>query len=98
MGQLLYTGQVDSFLIWEPVVSNAELSSIGKCIAVPSDLPSPGKWNNQAIDVIILRNDFIQDNPNTPRPVIVSDNSSDNPYLGGHGTGREYSRSLGLWK
>ena len=65
MGQLLNTGQIDAFLIWEPVVSNAELSGIGKCIAVPSDLPPPGKWNDQAINVMVLRNDFIKNYPNT---------------------------------
>ncbi|MDO9035879.1 MAG: ABC transporter substrate-binding protein [Methanoregula sp.] len=65
MGQLLNTKQIDAFLIWEPVVSNAELSGIGKCIAVPSDLPPPGKWNDQAINVLVLRNDFIKNNPNT---------------------------------
>jgi ABC-type nitrate/sulfonate/bicarbonate transport system substrate-binding protein len=65
MGQLLNTGQIDAFLIWEPVVSNAELSGIGKRIAVPSDLPPPGKWNDQAINVMVLRNDFIKNNPNT---------------------------------
>ncbi|MDP3396130.1 MAG: ABC transporter substrate-binding protein [Methanoregula sp.] len=65
MGQLLNTGQIDAFLIWEPVVSNAELSGIGKRIAVPSDLPPPGKWNDQAINVMVLRNDFIKKNPNT---------------------------------
>ncbi|MFA4849195.1 MAG: ABC transporter substrate-binding protein [Methanoregula sp.] len=65
MGQLLNTGQIDAFLIWEPVVSNAQLSGIGKCIAVPSDLPPPGKWNDQAINVMVLRNDFIKKNPNT---------------------------------
>ena len=65
MGQLLNTKQIDAFLIWEPVVSNAELSGIGKRIAVPSDLPPPGKWNDQAINVMVLRNDFIKNNPNT---------------------------------
>ena len=65
MGQLLNTGQIDAFLIWEPVVSNAQLSGIGKRIAVPSNLPPPGKWNDQAINVMVLRNDFIKNNPNT---------------------------------
>lgn len=42
VSQLLNTNQIDSFIIWEPVVANAELSGIGKRIAVPSDLPPPG--------------------------------------------------------
>ena len=52
--QLLNTGQIDAFLIWEPIVSNAELSGIGKRIAVPADLPPPGKWNDAAINVMRL--------------------------------------------
>jgi hypothetical protein len=58
--QLLNTGQIDAFLIWEPVVANAELSGIGKRIAVPSDLPPPGKWDNAAINVLVLRDDITQ--------------------------------------
>ncbi|WP_292370958.1 ABC transporter substrate-binding protein [Methanoregula sp. UBA64] len=61
--QLLNTGQIDAFLIWEPIVSNAELSGIGKRIAVPADLPPPGKWNNAAINVMILRKDTIAEYP-----------------------------------
>ncbi len=63
MAQLLNTGQIDAFLIWEPIVSNAELSGIGKRIAVPSDLPPPGKWDNAAINILVLRNDTIQAYP-----------------------------------
>lgn len=61
--QLLNTGQIDAFLIWEPIVSNAELSGIGKRIAVPADLPPPGKWNDAAINVMILRKDTIAEYP-----------------------------------
>ena len=63
MAQLLNTGQIDAFLIWEPVVANAELSGIGKRIAVPSDLPPPGKWDNAAINILVLREDVIEANP-----------------------------------
>lgn len=61
--QLLNTGQIDAFLIWEPIVSNSELSGIGKRIAVPADLPPPGKWDNAAINVMILRKDTITEYP-----------------------------------
>lgn len=63
MAQLLNTGQIDAFLIWEPVVANAELSGIGKRIAVPSDLPPPGKWENAAINILVLRDDITQKYP-----------------------------------
>ena len=65
MPQLLNTGQIDSFLIWEPVVSNAELSGIGRRVAVPSDLPPPKKWENSAINVLVLREDVISKEPDT---------------------------------
>ncbi|MDD1647240.1 MAG: ABC transporter substrate-binding protein, partial [Methanomicrobiales archaeon] len=61
--QLLNTGQIDAFLIWEPVVSQAELSGIGKRIAVPSDMPPEGKWDNAAINVLVLRSDIIRTYP-----------------------------------
>jgi ABC-type nitrate/sulfonate/bicarbonate transport system substrate-binding protein len=57
--QLLNTGQIDAFLVWEPIVSNAELSGIGKRIAVPADLPPYGKWDNAAINELVLRRDVI---------------------------------------
>lgn len=63
MAQLLNTGQIDAFLIWEPVVANAELSGIGKRIAVPSDLPPPGKWDNAAINILVLRDDITHKYP-----------------------------------
>ncbi len=63
MPQLLNTRQIDAFLAWEPVVSNAELSGIGKRIAVPSDLPPPGRWNNTAINVLVLHQDTIDRYP-----------------------------------
>jgi len=63
MPQLLNTGQIDAFLVWEPVVSNAELSGIGRRIAVPADLPPPGKWDNAAINVLVLRKNIIRDEP-----------------------------------
>lgn len=63
MPQLLNTGQIDAFLVWEPVVSNAQLSGIGKRVAVPADLPPPGKWDNAAINVLVLRRDVIGGDP-----------------------------------
>ena len=58
MPQLLNTEQIDAFMIWEPVVSNAELAGIGKMIATPADLPPPGKWENAASCILVLRDDI----------------------------------------
>jgi NitT/TauT family transport system substrate-binding protein len=63
MPQLLNTRQIDAFLAWEPVVANAELSGIGKTVAFPSDLPPPGKWENTAINVLVLHEDAIESYP-----------------------------------
>jgi len=63
MPQLLITDQIDAFITWEPVVSNAELSGIGTIIATPADLPPPGKWENAAINVLVLRKDVIEQYP-----------------------------------
>jgi len=65
MPQLLNTNQIDSFIIWEPVVANAQLSGIGKMIATPADLPPPGKWENTASCILVLRNDVITQYPDT---------------------------------
>lgn len=65
MPQLLNTNQIDAFLIWEPVVSNAELSGIGTMVATPEDLPPPGKWDDAAINVLILRDEVITREPDT---------------------------------
>lgn len=63
MPQLLNTGQVDAFIAWEPVVSQAELSGIGRMIATPADLPPPGEWENAASCIFLLRNDTIHREP-----------------------------------
>lgn len=63
MPQLLNTNQIDAFLVWEPVVANAELSGIGKRIAVVSDIPPPGKWDDAAINLLVLHEDTIMNYP-----------------------------------
>lgn len=63
MSQLLNTNQIDAFLIWEPVVANAELADTGKRVAVPSDLPPPGKWVDAASCVLVVRNDVAEQYP-----------------------------------
>ena len=50
-------------MIWEPVVSNARLSGIGKMIATPAELPPPGKWENAASCVLVMRDDISDEYP-----------------------------------
>ena len=63
MSQLLITGQIDAFIVWESVVSTATLSGTGKMIATPETMPPPGEWGDAACCVLVLRNDLIEENP-----------------------------------
>ena len=59
VNQLLDTGQIDSFIVWEPYIAMAELSGIGKNIAQVGQLPPPGKWDSSACCVLVLSSDTI---------------------------------------
>jgi hypothetical protein len=61
MPQLLEVGQIDAFLVWEPIVASTQLSGIGKMIATPSDLPPEGEWENAASCVLVLDDYTIQE-------------------------------------
>lgn len=65
MAQLLSTGQIDAFIVWESVVSTSVLSGTGKMIATPADMPPPGEWADAACCVLVLRNDLIEEDPDT---------------------------------
>jgi len=62
MPQLLNTSQVDAFLVWESVVSTSECGNIGKVIARDNDLPPEHKWESTACNVLVIRNEFIEEN------------------------------------
>lgn len=63
MSQLLNTGQIDAFIVWESVVSTTTLSGTGKMIATAETIPPPGEWGNAACCVLVLRNDLLEKNP-----------------------------------
>ncbi len=63
MVQLLNAGQIDAFIVWEPIVSTATLTGTGKMIATPGWMPPPGEWGDTACCVLVLRNDMISKNP-----------------------------------
>ena len=81
MPQLLNTEQIDAFMIWEPVVSNAELAGIGKMIATPADLPPPGKWENAASCILVLRDDISHEVPGRLGTPLRPDNGRHQPDL-----------------
>lgn len=64
MVQLLNAGQVDAFIVWEPIVSTATLPGTAKMIATPEWMPPPGEWGDTACCVFILRNDMVAKNSN----------------------------------
>jgi ABC-type nitrate/sulfonate/bicarbonate transport system substrate-binding protein len=64
MVQLLNAGQIDAFIVWEPIVSTATLPGTAKMIATPESIPPPGVWGDTACCVFILRNDMVAKNPN----------------------------------
>jgi ABC-type nitrate/sulfonate/bicarbonate transport system substrate-binding protein len=63
MLQLLDAGQIDAFLMWEPVVSNAQLSGIGRRIATADDLPPQGRWASTPCCVLVLSDKTITNYP-----------------------------------
>ncbi len=64
MVQLLNAGQIDAFIVWEPIVSTATLPGTAKMIATPEWMPPPGVWGDTACCVFILRNDMVEKNSN----------------------------------
>ncbi|HTY14332.1 MAG TPA: ABC transporter substrate-binding protein [Methanoregulaceae archaeon] len=63
MAQLLDSGQIDAFIVWESVVSTATMSGSGKMIANTTAIPPPGEWSDAACCVFVLRNDTIAQYP-----------------------------------
>jgi hypothetical protein len=63
MSQLLDSGQIDAFIVWESVVSTATMSGSGKMVAATAEIPPPGAWPDAACCVFVLRNDMIEENP-----------------------------------
>jgi NitT/TauT family transport system substrate-binding protein len=63
MVQLLNAGQIDAFIVWEPVVSTATLPGTAKMIATPEWMPPPGEWGDTACCVLVLREDMITKSP-----------------------------------
>lgn len=61
--QLLDTGQIDTFYLWEPNPQIASAADVGKIIATQDDLPPKGRWSNEPTNVLVMDQGFIHDNP-----------------------------------
>jgi len=62
MPELLNTSQIDAFITYEPIISTSVLGGIGKEIATQSDLPPPGQWNRSACNILVMSDNFIDEN------------------------------------
>lgn len=63
MPQLLNTSQIDACIVWESVVSTTTLGDIGKVAAREKDIPPDHKWKDSACNVLVMRDDFINQYP-----------------------------------
>ena len=60
---LLATNQIDGYIAWQPFVSVASESRIGKVISYSGDLPPVGMWKDHPCCALFARDDFIAANP-----------------------------------
>lgn len=57
--QLLETGQIDGFFIWEPTPHIASLGGVGKIIATEEDLPPDHLWRDEPCCVLVMHQNII---------------------------------------
>ncbi|MDO9538849.1 MAG: ABC transporter substrate-binding protein [Methanocalculus sp.] len=62
MPVLLSTGQIDGYMVWQPFVSVATASGIGKVVSYSQDLPPAGTWTDHTCCALSGREDFIKAN------------------------------------
>lgn len=60
---LLTTGQIDGYIAWQPYLSLAEMSGIGKVVALSQDFPPEGVWHNHPCCVLVASDDLLQNCP-----------------------------------
>ena len=60
---LLATNQIDGYIAWQPFVSVASESRIGKVISYSGDLPPVGMWKDHPCCALFARDDFMAANP-----------------------------------
>jgi len=63
MPQLLNTGQVDAFFVWQPYVAMADQGHIGKIIVYSEELPPNHSWVNATCCVFVMDDRFIEREP-----------------------------------
>jgi sulfonate transport system substrate-binding protein len=84
MPQLLATGQIDSYMIWQPFVAVGKVSGLGTVVSYSQDLPPPGIWADHSCDSLVARDAVITGSPAVTEALsaalIVSTNyTRDNP-------------------
>ncbi len=68
---LLTTGQIDGYVAWQPYLSLAEKSGIGKVVALSQEFPPEGVWHNHPCCVLVASNEILQNNPDMAMAVSV---------------------------
>ncbi|MCX6689308.1 MAG: ABC transporter substrate-binding protein, partial [Methanoregula sp.] len=71
MPQLLNTGQVDAFFVWQPYVAMANQGGIGKAIVYSEDLPPNHLWADTPCCVLVMADRFIEQEPAQARMVSM---------------------------
>lgn len=63
MPQLLATNQIDGYMVWQPFVSVADVSGIGRVVSYSQNLPPPQMWEDHSCDSLVARDDIVAANP-----------------------------------
>lgn len=71
MPQLLATGQVDGYMVWQPFVAVAEVGKFGTVVSYSQDLPPPGLWEDHSCDSLVARNTIVAANPDLTNALSV---------------------------
>ncbi|MDG6250300.1 ABC transporter substrate-binding protein [Methanocalculus sp.] len=84
MPMLLSTGQVDGFMVWQPLVSVATVSGIGTVVSYSQDLPPEGTWKDHTCCALSAREDFIAAHPDVANAfaalfILAGDYVQNNP-------------------
>ncbi len=71
MPTLLATGQIDGFMVWQPLVSMATVSEIGTVVTYSKDLPPESTWTDHTCCALSAREDFIAANPDLTNAIAA---------------------------
>jgi len=80
---LLATNQIDGYIAWQPFVSVATESRIGKLVTYSQNLPPEGMWKDHPCCALFVREDFLAANPDIVNAISALSIASTD-YLNAH--------------